>query len=235
MQLQLRYFASIRETLGTAGETREVPDGATAGEVFDLLVAESSRLAPMKRATMLMVNQEYVAADHRLADGDELALIPPVSGGTANAPRLLRVQEEAIDPRAVEAIVADRAAGAIVTFLGTVRDHARGRQVDALEYEAYAPAAEKMLGRIADEIAERWGIERVAIVHRTGRLLPGETSVAIAVASAHRDAAFAACRHAIERIKEIVPIWKKEWYSDGVVWVGSEADYQRETGRLASD
>jgi molybdopterin synthase catalytic subunit len=235
MQLQLRYFAIIRETLGTAGETREVPDGATAGEVFDLLVAESSRLAPMKRATMLMVNQEYVAADHRLADGDELALIPPVSGGASNALQLLRVQEEEIDPRAVEATVADPAAGAIVTFLGTVRDHARGRQVDALEYEAYAPAAEKMLGRIVEEITERWGIERVAIVHRTGRLLPGDTSVAIAVASAHRDAAFAACRHAIERIKEIVPIWKKEWYSDGVVWVGSEADYQRETGRLASD
>jgi molybdopterin synthase catalytic subunit len=231
MNVHLRYFAIIRETLGRSEETREVEPGTSAGELFDLLALEAPRLAPMKRSTILMVNQEYVQADRVLVDGDELALIPPVSGG-GETDRLFRVQAEELDPRQAERAVADPAVGAVVTFVGTVRDHARGRAVVALEYEAYAPAAEKMFAQIADEIAERWGIGRVAIVHRTGRLVPGEASVVIAVAAAHRDEAFAACRHAIERLKAIVPIWKKEWYGDGVVWVGSEADYQRETGRL---
>ena len=234
MQVRLRYFAIIRETLGRTEETLAVPDGATAGDVFDRLAAAEPRLAPMKAATMLMVNQEYVRADHPLRDGDELALIPPVSGGTAS-PNRFRVQAEPLDPRAVEALVADPAAGAVVTFTGTVRDHARGRAVVALEYEAYAPAAEKMLARIGEEIAARWGIERVAIVHRTGRLPVGEASVVIAVATAHRGEAFAACAYAIERLKAIVPIWKKEFYADGATWVGSEADYQRETGRLPAE
>jgi molybdopterin synthase catalytic subunit len=106
--------------------------------------------------------------------------------------------------------------------------------VSQLEYEAYVPAAEAMLARIGEEIATRWGIERVAIVHRVGSLEVGEASVVIAVASPHRDEAFAACRHAIERIKEIVPIWKKEHYADGAVWIGSEAEYQREVGSRAA-
>ena len=228
MNVRLRYFAVIREALGRSEETRVVAEGTTAGELFDQLAAEQPRLAPMKAATLLMVNQEYVPADHALADGDELALIPPVSGGGDSAARF-RVQVDPLDPRAVEALVADPAAGATVTFLGTVRNHARGRAVVALEYEAYAPAAEKMLARIGDEIAGRWGVERVAIVHRTGKLAVGETSVVISVAAAHRGEAFAACQYAIERLKEIVPIWKKESYADGATWIGSEADYQRET------
>jgi molybdopterin synthase catalytic subunit len=113
-----------------------------------------------------------------------------------------------------------------------VRDHGRGRPVVRLDYEAYAPAAERMLAQIGEEIRERWGIETVAIAHRVGSLAIGETSVVISVASAHRDAAFAASRYAIERIKEIVPIWKKEHYADGAAWIGSEHDYQVESGRL---
>lgn len=230
MQVRLRYFAVVRETVGRADEEREVEPGTTAGALFDQLAGEHPRLAPMKRATMLMVNQEYVPASHPLADGDELALIPPVSGGEGM--RLFRVQAEPLDPRAAEAVVADPATGATVTFTGTVRDHARGRAVTALDYEAYAPAAEKMLERIGQEIRERWGIERVAIIHRTGHLAVGEASVVIAVSAAHRGEAFAACQYAIERLKEIVPIWKKEHYAGGATWVGSEADYQRETRRL---
>jgi molybdopterin synthase catalytic subunit len=233
MKIRLRYFAILRETVGRSDEHREVDDHATAGQVFDLIAAESPRLAGLKRSVMLMVNQEYVSADHPLSDGDELALIPPVSGGSDDAPRF-RVTTEPLDARTVERLVDDPASGAIVTFTGTVRDHARGKGVVALDYEAYPPAAEKMLARIGDEIRERWGIERVAIVHRFGLLRIGEASVVIAVSSPHRDEAFAACRYAIERIKEIVPIWKKEHYADGAVWVGSEADYQRETGRLAA-
>ena len=234
MQVHLRYFAALRETLGRAEETRHVAEGTTAGALFDLLVADEPRLAGMRRSVMLMVNQEYAPASHPLADGDELALIPPVSGGApASAPRF-RVTTEPLDPREVEAAVADAAAGAIVTFTGTVRDHARGRVVTALDYEAYGPAAEKMLTRIGDEIRERWGIERVAIVHRTGLLQIGEASVVIAVASPHRGEAFAACHYAIERIKEIVPIWKKEFYADGAAWIGSEAEYQREVASASA-
>jgi molybdopterin synthase catalytic subunit len=230
MRIKLRYFAMAREILGKGAEEREVKSGATAGSVFDELIAEASRLGAMKGTVLLMVNQEYVKPEHTLSDGDELALIPPVSGGASDAPPAGRfvVTEAVLDPRAVEALVESPAAGAIVTFTGTVRNHARGRNVVALDYEAYAAAAEKMLSQIGDEIRDRWGIDRVAIAHRTGYLTPGEASVVIAVASPHRGEAFAACAYAIERIKEIVPIWKKEHYTDGAIWVGSEADYQRE-------
>ena len=228
MRVRLRYFAMIREVLGRADEWREVPLGTTVDQLFDQLSAAEPRLAPLKATTLLMVNQEYVPGDHPLGDGDEIALIPPVSGGEAAR---FRVTPEPLDARKVEALVAAPDAGAIVTFTGTVRDHARGKAVVALDYEAYEPAAEKMLARIGEEIRERWGIERVAIAHRIGYLTPGEASVAIAVASPHRAEAFDACRHAIERIKEIVPIWKKEHYADGAIWVGSEAEYQRELGR----
>lgn len=229
MRIELRYFAMVRETLGRGREERTVADGTSAGALFDQLSAEEPRLGPLKATTMLMVNQEYVDPDHVLRDGDELALIPPVSGGEP-WPSLFRVQSESLDPRDVEAAVRDGAAGALVTFTGVVRDHARGRVVVALDYEAYPPAAEKMLAQIGAEIRARWGIERVAIVHRTGLLRVGEASVVIAVASAHRAEGFEACGFAIERLKQIVPIWKKEHYADGASWIGSEADYQRELG-----
>ncbi len=236
MRIQIRYFAMVREILGQGHETRNVPSGTTAGVAFDAIIAETPRLAPLRGRVMLMVNREYVTPDHELNDDDELALIPPVSGGSADHEpgRRFVVTDRILDPRAVEALVASPGAGAIVTFTGTVRDHARGKGVVALDYEAYPEAAESMLARIGEEIRARWGIDLVAISHRTGYLTPGEASVVIAVASPHRGEAFAACSHAIERIKEIVPIWKKEFYEDGAVWVGSEADYQRETGRAES-
>jgi molybdopterin converting factor subunit 1 len=233
MKVNLRYFAIVREALGRAEETRDVPEGTTAGSLLDALASETPRLEGMRRSLMLMVNQEYVKPGYVLQDGDEFVMIPPVSGGDiAESGRLFRVTTQPLDPREVERAVAASDTGATVSFTGTVRDHARGQTVTALEYEAYAPAAEKMLARVADEIRERWGLERVAIVHRIGLLPVGEASVVIAISSTHRDAAFEACRYAIERLKEIVPIWKKEFYADGAIWVGSEADYQREIGRL---
>jgi molybdopterin converting factor subunit 1 len=232
MKITLRYFASVRETIGRPVEQRTAPEGATAGSMLDTLVSEYPRLVGMRRSLLLMVNQEYVDAEHRLRDGDEFVLVPPVSGGAlSDDGRLFRVTADPLDPREVERIVASQAAGAIVTFTGTVRDSGRGQNVTALDYEAYAPAAEKMLRRVADEIEERWGLRRVAIVHRTGLLPVGEASVVIAISSTHRDEAFAACQYAIQRLKEIVPIWKKEHYADGAVWIGTEAEYQRETGR----
>lgn len=232
MDVEVRYFAMIREIVGRSGERRAVAEGATAGDLFDALVAEHPRLERLKPMVMPMVNRAYVPVDHPLREGDEVAFIPPVSGGEA---KRFRIQSEALDAREIEALVASPGAGAIATFTGTVRDHGRGQAVTHLDYEAYAPAAELTLAQIGDEIGERWEVEGVAIVHRVGSLAVGEASVVISVASAHRDAAFEACRYAIERIKAIVPIWKKEHYADGAVWLGSERDYQVEIGRLPGE
>jgi molybdopterin synthase catalytic subunit len=166
-----------------------------------------------------------------LASGDELAIIPPVSGGGHTG--AFRVTADELDPREVEAHVAGPGEGAIVTFIGTVRNVARGKNVTLLEYEAYESAAEKMLARVGEEAVEQWPEVKIAITHRFGALKPGEASIVIACSSPHRDEAYAASAFAISRVKEIVPIWKKEHYEDGETWVGSEADYQRLTGRLA--
>jgi len=232
MEIDVRYFAMIREIVGSAAERRRIAVGATTGDLFNGLIAEYPRLERIQPVTMVMVNQEYVSRDHPLRDGDEVALIPPVSGG---ADRHFVVQSAPLDPRAIEALVACPETGATVTFVGTVRDVGRGKAVTHLDYEAYGPAAERAMARIGDEMRERWGVVGVAIAHRVGALTVGEASVVISVSSPHRDAAFAACQHAIERIKEIVPIWKKEHYADGAVWLGSEHDYQVEIGRLPGD
>lgn len=233
MRVTLRHFALIRETIGRQIEERTVEPGTSISGIYDILATEHPRLAPLKVSVMMMANQEYVPADYAVKDGDEIVFIPPVSGGSEDG-RLFRVTEDELDARETERAVADPGAGAIVTFTGVVRDNGRGQQVSALDYEAYAPAAEKMLAQIADEIDEKWGLKRVAIIHRIGLLPVGEASVVISISSPHREAAFHACLYAIERLKEIVPIWKKEHYADGAVWIGSEADYQRETGRLPS-
>ncbi|MGC4192130.1 MAG: molybdenum cofactor biosynthesis protein MoaE [Thermomicrobiales bacterium] len=241
--VRTHYFAMMRELLDSSGETLTLPAGSTAKDAFAVLVEQHPRLAGMERAVMIMVNETYVRGTRVLQDGDELAFIPPVSGGSGGEddpaeiapvglPKLFTVTTDAIDPRTVEALVAGPDAGAICTFTGTVRDNARGQDVTALDYEAYIPAAEKMLSHIGLEILDRWPGVRTAITHRTGLLQPGEASVVIACASAHRAEAFAAAEYAIDRIKEIVPIWKKEFYDDGSSWIGSEADYRQEIGRL---
>ena len=236
MIVTIRYFAIIREIVGRTEESRDVPAGTTVAELIAILEAEAPRLARVGKSAMSMVNQEYVEAGFKLHEGDEFVMIPPVSGGSERGQsRHFRVTTDVLDPREVEAVVAANDTGAIVTFIGTVRDNARGQVVSALEYEAYAPAAEKMLARIADEIESKWGLTRVAIVHRTGLLRVGEASVVISISSKHLDEAFDACRYAIVRLKEIVPIWKKEFYADGAIWIGSEADYQIETGKMSSE
>ncbi|MDQ2652543.1 MAG: molybdopterin converting factor subunit 1 [Chloroflexota bacterium] len=232
INVDLRFFAAMREALGRSSERLSVPAGTTAGALLDRLVAEQPKLDRMRSVVMVMVNQSYASAETVLNDGDEVAFIPPVSGG---ASAFYRVQEEPIDARQVEALVGDPGAGAVVTFSGTVRDHGRGQSVSLLEYEAYAPAAERMMAQVGEEIAGRWPVIKVAMVHRTGALPVGEVSVVIAISSAHRDAAFEASRYAIERLKEIVPIWKKEHYDDGASWLGSEHDYQVEIGRLPAE
>jgi molybdopterin synthase catalytic subunit len=223
----VRLFAVLREQLGRSEQTLKVPVGTTIGDLYPLVIAEQPRLAGLRRSVMLMVNQDYVDNGYVLQQGDDVAFIPPVSGGDHDQ-KLFLMTTEALDPRDVEVLVAADDAGAIVTFTGAVRNHARGREVIALDYEAYVPAAEKQLGVIGVEVVERWPGMRIAIHHRTGYLEPGIASVVIATASAHRAEAFAAALYAIDRIKEIVPIWKKEHYRDGSTWVGTEAEYQAE-------
>lgn len=230
MKITVRYFASIREVVGRREEVREVTDGSTAGELVDTIVTEHPAVDGLRRTSRLMLNHAYADRDQVLHDGDELALIPPVSGGSGE----FQVTDQPIDLQRLSELVASPRAGAIATFAGTVRDNARGRGVQVLEYEAYEAAAVKVLAQIGEEIREKWSVEGVAITHRTGRLAIGEVSVGIAVSSAHRAEAFDACRYAIERIKQIVPIWKKEFYEDGETWIGSEAEYQAAFGYKAT-
>ena len=226
MNITLRFFAIVRERIGESERAIELPAGSHASDALAYVDHAFPALAPLFRTSMMMRNHEYVDGAEALADGDEIAFIPPVSGGDHYS-----VHAGELDAAAITRTVERADAGAVVTFSGTVRDNARGRTVLWLDYEAYPEAAVKMLARIGDELRAEWPVLGVAIEHRVGQLVPGETSVVIAVSAAHRDAAFAAAAHAIERIKQIVPIWKKEAYDDGEMWIGSEAAYQLEVGR----
>ena len=231
VQVTLRFFAIMRERIGESERQVSFADGSRVADVVRYVEQEFAEIAPLFRASMVMRNHEYVDREEPLADGDEIAFIPPVSGGERDH---YRVTADVLDSQAITARVEDDGAGAIVTFAGTVRDNARGRGVLWLDYEAYGEAAEVQLRKIGEEMHERWPLLAIAIEHRTGRLAIGEASVVIAVSSAHREAAFQAAAYAIERIKQIVPIWKKEAYDDGETWIGSEADYQVEIGRVPS-
>ena len=160
------------------------------------------------------VNREYVERGHELSDGDEVALIPPVSGGS------FRLVEGPLDVAAALREVEDPEAGALASFVGTVRRRSRGRDVVHLEYEAFEEMAEPLLARLGDELTERHGLCAVAVHHRLGRVEIGEASVVIAVSAPHRSAALDACREAIETLKTTIPLWKKEVYAGGEEWIG---------------
>jgi molybdopterin synthase catalytic subunit len=209
VEVTVRLFAGLRERAGTGSRRLVLGEGATAGDVWPAL-----ELGAEPEGLLYAVNREYADRERTLGEGDEVALIPPVSGGA------FRLTEEPIDLGAVVAEVADPAAGAVATFLGTTRDNARGRRVHYLEYEAYAGMAEATMAQIADGLMQRYGLTRVAITHRVGRVEIGETSVAIAVSAPHRGDALAACRDAIDTLKETVPLWKKEVYEGGEEWIG---------------
>ncbi len=206
MQVTVKLFAGLRER---AGYSERVLDAATVGDVWGAL-----GLGDEPDGLLYAVNRTYAPRDQALADGDEVALIPPVSGGA------FRIGEEPLSLDAAVAEVASDEAGAIATFSGTVRRHSRGREVLALEYEAYAEMAEQVLAEVATELRERYEISDVAIHHRIGRVELGEASVVIAVSGPHRADALAACRDAIDALKDRVPVWKKELYEGGEEWIG---------------
>jgi molybdopterin converting factor subunit 1 len=209
VNVRVRLFAGLRERAGTGELEVQVADGATVGDVWPLL-----ELGDEPPGLLYALNRTYVERTELLRSGDEVAVIPPVSGGDFTL---------SADPLSVDAAVAqvrDDAAGAIATFIGTTRAHSRGREVIHLEYEAYEGMAEQVMADLAAQLHVRHELCKVAIHHRVGRVDIGETSVVIAVSAPHRAAALAACREAIDELKVSVPLWKKETYVGGEEWIG---------------
>jgi molybdopterin synthase catalytic subunit len=209
MEIVVRLFAGLRERAGTGERRVELAEGARVTDVWAAL-----GLGDEPAGLLYAVNREYAPEDAPLAAGDEVALIPPVSGGA------FRLTEDPIDPAAVIREVSDPRAGGIATFVGTTRVESRGRTVHYLDYEAYGGMAERMMAELAEELKRKHDLCEVAITHRVGRVDIGELSVVIAVSAPHRAAALAACKEAIDTLKETVPLWKKEVYEGGEEWIG---------------
>ena len=207
MKVTVRLFAGLRERAGWS--QRNLEDVARVADVWPAL-----DLGEEPAGLLYAVNKEYADRDQPLVDGDEVALIPPVSGGS------FRLSEEPLSLDAAVDEVRSDEAGAIATFVGTTRVHSRGRTVERLEYEAYPGMAEKVMAEIADELKRRYDVCGIAIHHRTGTVEIGDASVVIAVSAPHRQDALAACRDAIDTLKVQVPLWKKEIYEGGEEWIG---------------
>ncbi|MFQ5457159.1 MAG: molybdenum cofactor biosynthesis protein MoaE [Myxococcota bacterium] len=219
MKLKLRFFASLRERLGRAGEDFECPEGITVGKLRQQLSERYGQPDALAATLLISVNWEPAGDDEALSEGDEVAFLPPMSGGAG----AFWLSEMPINSAMVEEKVRSAARGGVVTFVGTVREESRGKKIRHLEYEAYPGMAEKKMEEIGEEITRRWPGTRVAMAHRTGKLDVGEVAVAVAVAAPHRGEAFEACRHAIDQLKARVPIWKKEFATDGAWWVEPHA------------
>jgi molybdopterin synthase catalytic subunit/molybdopterin converting factor small subunit len=209
MRIRVRLFAGLRERVGMGENEMELAAGARARDVWELL-----EVGPEPSGLAYAVNRQYVDRDHRLQDGDELAIIPPVSGGT------FRLVEGPIDVAAVLREVETKDAGAIASFVGTVRARSRDREVQHLDYEAYEGMAEEVMEQLASALKVKYDLCEFAITHRVGRVEVGEASVAIAISAPHRQAALAACGEAIDTLKNTVPLWKKEVYEGGEEWIG---------------
>ncbi len=215
--VRVLFFAVVRERLGRDSDELAHSPGMTAGQLLDVLQARHPALAGLRSAIKVAVNEDFAPLDRVLADGDVVALIPPVAGGAAG---LFALRDEPLSLDEVVRAVTSEELGGIATFTGIVRRHSRGKRVVRLEYEAYRPMAERKLREIGAQLMmEQPGVQ-LAIVHRVGVLAVGEAAVVIAAAAAHRAAAFDVCRAAIDRLKESVPIWKREVTEDGATWIG---------------
>lgn len=212
------YFAVFRERIGRDEEALELPAGATVRDAIEALAGRHAAVAALRGKFRCAVNQDFADDDRVLVDRDELALIPPVAGGSDA--RHVQLLAEPLSLDRCVAAVRGPGMGGLVTFTGMVRRHSRGVTVDHLEYEAYAPMAVREMTRLCDEIEAEIAGTRLAVEHRVGRLEIGDVAVVIAAAAPHRAEAFAACRAMIDRLKDRVPIWKKEVGEDGAEWVG---------------
>ena len=222
-EINVLYFAVLRERAGT----RSVRIAATSGMTVDDAVLAARKASPRDpepgTSVMLALNGEYVKGDQSVKGGDEIALIPPVSGGSGDIKTdsdWVFITPDQLDEQPLTEFVTTGVDGAVVTFLGITRDHNEGRNVITLDYEAYQPMAENKIAEIISEMRSKWELGKIAIAHRTGRVDIGETSMVVAVGSAHRRPAFESALYFVDRLKEIVPIWKKELFEGGEVWIG---------------
>jgi molybdopterin synthase catalytic subunit len=218
VKVALHLFASVREAVGAREVRLELADGATIDDLKRRLAVEYPRLVPMLATTVFAIDDEYVPFEERLHDGAEIALIPPVSGGSGDG--LFRVTHEAMNADDLVKLVRRDEAGAVALFYGDVRNHSEGRSVERLEYEAHESMALRKMREVAAETKQRFpDVCGIGVWHRIGTLEIGETSLLVAVSSPHRKDAFEACHWCVDRIKEVVPVWKKEHWSDGSAWV----------------
>jgi len=229
MRVKVLFFGQLKDITGRAEDQLELADGARLSTVFDYYAGRFPRVGAMAASIVLARNQEFAAASAAVADGDEIAFLPPVSGGATceiadPAGHLFAITRQPIDTRAVITRLLRGEDGAVVTFEGVVRNNSKGRATRYLDYECYEPMAIKTMAEIGRAIAAAFAIDRIALVHRLGRLEIGEASVAVIVTAAHRKAAFEAALEGINRLKRLVPIWKKEYFTDGEVWVEGEWD-----------
>ncbi|MBK9171005.1 MAG: molybdenum cofactor biosynthesis protein MoaE [Bryobacterales bacterium] len=232
MRIQVLFFGMLKDIAGRSGDSVELAEGAVAGDLFDQYAARFPGLGELAGSIVLARNEEFVARDAALREGDEVAFLPPVSGGASpyiaqsadGDGNFFALTRKPIDTRRLLDRVLRGEDGAVVTFEGVVRNNSKGRATRFLDYECYEAMALKVMARIGGEIAARPDVGRVAMVHRLGRLLIGEASVVVVVTSPHRRAAFDAALDGINRLKRLVPIWKKEYFEDGEVWVEGEWD-----------
>jgi molybdopterin synthase catalytic subunit len=238
MQIKVLFFGQLKDVCGRSEDRLDLPAGSRLRSVFDHYAASFPKLRDMARSIVLARNQEFSGGDTELAENDEIALLPPVSGGSDSEiadpeGHFFGLTRAAIDPRELEERLLQGIDGAIVTFQGVVRNNTRGRRTLRLDYECYEPMALRQMAAIGREIAGQFQISRIAMVHRLGVMEIGEASVVVAVASPHRKAAFDAALEGINRLKKQVPVWKKEFFEDGEIWV--EGDWDEKAPRAALD
>jgi len=233
MRVRVLFFGQLKDITGVAQEDAELSDGARVEDLFERYGRRFPKLASFRASIAASVNQEYAAWRAPLSSGDEVAFLPPVSGGQQAAIEedIFQIVREAIRPQEIIESLKAPEDGALVAFDGFVRNNYKGQQTLYLEYEAYEPMALVKMREIGAEIRAKFPVHRLAIMHRLVRLEIGETSVFIAVSSAHRAAAFEACRYAIDTLKRVVPIWKKEYFAGGAVWAEGETPPQKAISR----
>jgi MoaE-MoaD fusion protein len=220
MNLQVKLFATLKDRAGSSAVSIELPDETTVSGLLDRLAAAQPKLAPALPTCLVAINQEFAFGSTPIRSGDEVALFPPVSGG-GSYPEIFRITDGSIDLNELVASVTLPSTGAVCTFTGTVRGQSADHETAQLHYEAYTPMAEAKMKQVAEEIRSRWPlVQGIAIVQRIGRLNVGEFTVLIAVSAGHRDqGVFEAARYGIDRLKEIVPVWKKEIGPQGEAWI----------------
>lgn len=231
MQIRVLFFGALKELVGRSSETIDLPKGTRVNDLLAHYAATFPRFGALRPSLAVSVNEEYSPPDRALAAGDEVGVLPPVSGGGPEAASVggkatlrggIQIVREAISTEAILDRSKRPEDGAAVVFEGIVRNNTRGRRTLYLDYEAYESMALKEMSRLAEQARDRFGVSGVSIIHRLGRLQVEETSVLIVVTSDHRAEGFEACRWIIDTLKKTVPIWKKEYFEDGAVWADGE-------------